>query len=145
MSTTQVTAPFPWVDPMFQYDPLPDEDSIRLLFIDSSEKLNDPLHCELLPISLSDLREQEVEFAAISYFWGDVQPKYLRPLYIGAKVIGIGPNLHDALSCCRYKGRCSIVWADGVCINQKDVRSLYTIHGLAYIQHSQSSEVAKLL
>ena len=110
-----------FVNPIFQYEPLP-EDHIRLLFIDGSDKLADPLDCELLPISLADLREQEVDFTAISYFWGLVQPSCLRPLYIGTKIIGIGPNLHDALLHCRIRDKPAIVWADGVCINQLDVR-----------------------
>ena len=118
-----VTAPFEWVDPIFQYEPLTEEDSIRLLFVDNASNLNDPVCCELLTVSLVDLRREDIEFSAISYFWGDVQPSCLRPLFIGAKVMGIGPNLHDALCNIRQlESKPRIVWADGVCINQKDVR-----------------------
>jgi hypothetical protein len=112
-----------WVDPIFTYSPLPEVDSIRLLFLDNAPSLGDPLRGELIPISLADVKEQELNFSAISYFWGDVQPSNLRPIYIGAKVIGIGPNLHDALSCIRHlNSNPRILWADGVCINQEDVR-----------------------
>lgn len=113
--------PFTWIDPLFHYEPLPTDDSIRLLYLDSSENVNEPLRGELVPMSLSDLIEEEVDFAAISYFWGDVHQ--LRPIFIGSTIMGIGPNLYDALQWCRLADKPSILWADGVCINQKDVRA----------------------
>jgi hypothetical protein len=111
-----------WIDPLFRYDSLPTDDSIRLLYLDGAPNLNDILRCELISISLSELlggTYGDVGFAAISYFWGDVQQ--LQPVFIGSTVMGIGSNLHDALRWYRPPDKPVIVWADGVCINQKDV------------------------
>lgn len=115
-------APLQWIDPLFHYKPLETEDSIRLLLVDGSEEWNAPLRCELIPISLSDIVDQDIDFAAISYFWGDVSPRQLRPIYIGSTIMSIGPNLYDAIQCSRLQSSHTLMWADGVCINQNDVR-----------------------
>lgn len=50
---------------------------------------------------------------------GDVS--YSRTIHIGAKIMRIGPNLYDALLHCRSTDKPAVLWADGVCINQRDV------------------------
>jgi len=60
------------------------------------------------------------KFTALSYVWGG--SLYVEKIYIGTKWLFIGSNLHDALKHLRQKKESITIWADAVCINQRNVQ-----------------------
>jgi hypothetical protein len=92
-------------------DPDPDEDSIRLVLIDSSTNIDDPLSCSLIHVKFAEKRR----YKALSYMWGTEAVKQ-KILLDGAEFY-IGQNLWDALYCLRGLGNKMPFWIDAICIN----------------------------
>lgn len=116
--------------PEFQYEPLGDG-HIRVLRVLSGNK-QARLRCELDYTSLRRPRP----FIALSYAWGD---KYdTTEIELNRGVFSITTSLHGALRAVREPDRDVLVWADAVCINQKDaderseqVQKMYLIYRAA--------------
>ncbi|TVY54882.1 Heterokaryon incompatibility protein 6,OR allele [Lachnellula cervina] len=126
----------------YQYSPVPDTNSIRLIYLKPWRlHRKEKLRCELKTVSLDD--DDVPEFEAISYAWGE--PIFSREILIddGSK-LAITPSLGDALQRMRWNTARSfknalqrmrpgisrsrqlsssvrILWADAVCINQQDI------------------------
>jgi hypothetical protein len=96
-------------------DPDPDEDSIRLVLIESSTSIDDPLSCSLIHVKFADKKR----YKALSYMWGTEAVKQ-RIILNGAE-FDIGQNLWDALHYLRGLGNQMPFWIDAICINQGDV------------------------
>ncbi|KAF6521928.1 hypothetical protein HZS61_013456 [Fusarium oxysporum f. sp. conglutinans] len=95
----------------YQYRPIEDA-SIRLVRILPERKTM--IKCEVIHVSL----EQPPPYTAISYTWGDTGDT--RKIEIEGCLIPIAVSLHGALQALRQKHSSVLVWADALCINQKD-------------------------
>ncbi|KAI0118220.1 heterokaryon incompatibility protein-domain-containing protein [Nemania sp. FL0031] len=106
----------------YQYQPLPAGDTIRILQIEPSSAISDQLRGSLQLHSLS----QAPDFEALSYVWA--QPvtnppgsQCLQTFQIDGDEVEIGGNLAAAFRRLRLPGNSRLVWADAICINQKDI------------------------
>ena len=99
------------------YTPLdPTQKEIRLLHLAPALNHDDPLVCSF---SLASF-DEDVDYEALSYAWGDVTP--VMPVSLEGKEVLITKNLHSALCHLRYLDQQRILWADALCINQSDLR-----------------------
>ncbi|KAK4493623.1 hypothetical protein PRZ48_014341 [Zasmidium cellare] len=123
----------------FTYSPLRSEDQeIRLLRLHpASSTTGDDIQCDLFTASLAD---GDLRYDALSYCWGDPKPR--KNVYINGQGVGTGPELEAALRHFRDTMPGLVIWADAICINQRDdrerseqVRQMGAIYGKA--QHVQ--------
>ena len=63
-------------------------------------------------------RRTKPQYAAMSYVWGDRDPK--QTVSLNGCDFEIGPNLHNALLCMR-SGLPGWFWIDAICINQQNI------------------------
>jgi hypothetical protein len=96
-------------------DPDPNEDSIRLVLIESSTNIDDPLLCSLIHVKFAEKRR----YKALSYMWGTEAVK--QKIFLDGAEFYIGQNLWDALHYLRGLGNQMPFWIDAICINQLDV------------------------
>ena len=98
------------------YEPLDESKrQIRLLHLLPGE--NAELRCTFSLVSLRD----NPTYEAISYVWGDtIDPQniYVEP---GERAMPITKNLHSVLRNVRLQQEERVLWADALCINQKDL------------------------
>lgn len=96
----------------FKYQAL-SRDSIRILELLPGD-LQEPLKCNLQSVQLSSL----LEYEALSYCWG--HPSLTHTVACNGSEVRVTQSLHSALHRLRYKDRSRILWADAICINQKE-------------------------
>lgn len=85
---------------------------------------NTPLRCSLRTVNLFDFddingvaRTSELPiYDALSYVWGDVT--HISTAYCDDHVLQVTCNLESALKRFRHTHKTTILWADGICINQ---------------------------
>lgn len=123
----------------YEYQPLPDEDSIRVLIL-APGKNDEPLSGVLKMIRLSNRRQTlrsaprahkrrktssesevirwtpETPYEAISYVWGPDVKDHI--ILLNGKTHQITANLSDALYQCRQTDKSRVLWADSICIDQ---------------------------
>lgn len=109
----------------FRYRPLSGSASeIRLLEIQPSSKLDDPVLCLLRHVKLHDVPD----YNALSYAWGD--PDNTDEIWVSysseygeitLKSMEITRNLKAALKRLRHRTRTFVVWADALCIDQANI------------------------
>lgn len=99
----------------YQYTTLTGARQIRLLKLHAGAEA-DELAGELVHTSL----DETPSFTALSYAWGDPQPR--KAIRCSGLRVEIGPSLHSALRHLRQPGRETFLWADALCINQEDDR-----------------------
>ena len=102
-----------------RYHPLPDR-GIRLLELlpRRSRFSGDDIQCNIIDAHL----DQQNQYEALSYCWGTVKPdkQYLTILNYGNHKFRITDSLAQAFRQFRIKDRSRLIWADFLCINQKD-------------------------
>lgn len=107
------------VPPKYTYKPLQHKDSIRLIEL-LPGPAGSPLACHISEVQKSNLPQYE----AISYVWGnpvfshvvkELTPDSHTNLYVTA-------NLYNALHAVRDEHTPRTIWADGLCINQSDIK-----------------------
>jgi hypothetical protein len=98
----------------YRYAPLSGARQIRLLKLHAGAEA-DELSVELTHTSL----DKAPCFTALSYPWGDPQPR--RAIRCSGLRAEIGPSLHSALHHLRKPDCEMFVWADALCINQEDI------------------------
>lgn len=84
---------------------------IRLLFLAPG---TEDVHFRLQVANL----EHDLEYEAISYCWGD--PADTREVYCDQKPLQVTNSLFTALKQLRFANQPRTLWADAICINQKD-------------------------
>ncbi|KAK0721971.1 heterokaryon incompatibility protein-domain-containing protein [Lasiosphaeria miniovina] len=103
----------------YQYWNLQEKGWVRILSIEPSRMLADPIRASLLHQSLSDLEERGYE--ALSYCWGKANATCA--ISIDGASFLVRPNLLSALR--RLRRRASrgrrLVWVDAICTNQGDI------------------------
>jgi hypothetical protein len=96
------------------YNPLPDVDFLRVLEILPGAE-EDELRCRIRPMSITDAEDT---YEAISYVWGD--PTITAKILVNNSPMHVTVNLTDALRSFRHPEETKVVWADAICINQRD-------------------------
>ncbi|KAH7359470.1 heterokaryon incompatibility protein-domain-containing protein, partial [Plectosphaerella cucumerina] len=97
----------------YQYSSLALVGQIRLLRLHAGAE-GHALSGDLVTTTLSETPR----FAALSYVWGDSQPR--KAIHFTGLRVEIGTNLQNALQDLRQPGHDTFLWADGICINQED-------------------------
>jgi hypothetical protein len=119
----------------YRYQPLPHEDSIRILVLHPSSSETDPITCTIRHTRLSDA---SLKYEALSYTWGDITQKQAIHVDESGLELLIGRNCHDALRDLRHQSRGRSLWIDAICIIQEDleeraqqVRNMNSIYKLS--------------
>ena len=101
----------------YQYSPLPEGSFTRVIVLQPASLESDELCCDIEFVNLS---REPYTFDAVSYVWGE--PKFTEILRCGSPrdEIAITPTLASALRRFRSPKTPRRLWADAVCINQKD-------------------------
>jgi hypothetical protein len=100
----------------FRYQSFKTASSIRVLALDPGTG-DAALQGQLQHV---DLASSTPSFCALSYVWGTVV--YDRSFECQSSVIMITQSLEEALKRLRLPDKVINIWADGICINQQDVR-----------------------
>lgn len=100
----------------YQYQPLPERRSIRLLTLHPARKPTSPIQCSFTQITLADDDATEVYYEALSYTWGASHGT--KPIVCDAGSILVTPNCEQALLHLRYKLKPRMLWIDAICIEQ---------------------------
>ncbi|KAF2830812.1 HET-domain-containing protein [Ophiobolus disseminans] len=112
--SVRIFRPRSQVGSQYEYRPLPQKRSIRLLYLHPGTE-HDPLQCSLRFDSLdTDL----VDYEAISYAWGDSTKS--RSIACDGQSLAITESIFLALQRFRRVDRIRILWADAICINQRN-------------------------
>lgn len=97
------------------YTPLdPTTQEIRLITLHPNASLTAPV---ILTLSTASLATKP-KYEAISYVWGD--PTITAPISIDGVSVEVTTNLETALRYFRLETEVRILWADAICINQRD-------------------------
>lgn len=99
----------------YRYASLTEPDQIRVLELLPGSQY-DVIKCRLVIVSL----DSGVSYTALSYTWGN--PKKTKNIECEGKKIEVTVNLESALRRLRDTHSVRRLWADAICINQKDVR-----------------------
>ncbi|ETS80103.1 hypothetical protein PFICI_07632 [Pestalotiopsis fici W106-1] len=107
----------------FAYQPLSAEAETRIIELQPAPDASFPLQCRIAELCLSN--KDLTEYEAISYTWGG--QVLSECLYVlgddgggQSSVIKITANLRDALQRFRRQDRARRIWADAICIDQRD-------------------------
>lgn len=105
----------------YQYSEIIQQGVIRLAILEPSNDLEAGIKCSLVHKSLEDCDYDLTEhYVALSYVWGE--PRDTRVVRVDGRALTITASLDLALRHIRDKQRTLFVWADGICINQKDAQ-----------------------
>ena len=88
---------------------------IRLCRLAASSDINEPPYITLDVVSL----DSDPQYEAISYAWGD--PSVTTPVILHGVEWPVTTNLATAFRYLRSPTNETIIWADAICINQKDI------------------------
>ncbi|TEY85205.1 hypothetical protein BOTCAL_0016g00590 [Botryotinia calthae] len=132
----------------FEYHKLIEADAIRLLIVHPGNS-SSPVHCSLIHTSLKECRlDIYAGYTALSYVWGD--PGARKTVFINGLPFSITVNLADAITHLRDENRPLRLWADAICIDQKNLaertqqlglmREIYRLGGRTVIYLGDSSE-----
>lgn len=112
----------------FQYKPLTEPDSIRLLILQPGS-FEQEIHCSLIRTTISHCDRDIVNhYIAISYVWGD--PNEKRRVYVDGNPVLIGANLEAALRDIRDEVGTLRIWADALCVDQLNLEERSSQVGL---------------
>ncbi|KAJ4989724.1 heterokaryon incompatibility protein [Stagonosporopsis vannaccii] len=118
----------------YKYRPLQTPASIRLLQLKPG-KGEEPIRCWLFEVRLDDWPS----YQALSYTWGD--PNDTSTIVCNEGTVTIPRNLAEGLRVLRQPDRLKILWADAVCINQKDTEERGSQVQLMWRIFSEASRV----
>ncbi|KAK2616025.1 hypothetical protein N8I77_002744 [Diaporthe amygdali] len=101
------------------YEPLSHPDSIRILTVFECDNEQDDIEGYISEVRLSDSRNDDEGYTALSYAWGD--RKFTHEIWIGDQRLLIGANLDSALRHLRLQDGPIRLWVDAVCMNLEDL------------------------
>lgn len=108
-----------WSDGGFSYQPLTENDSIRLIQIQPSLLESTDVCCNIIHTTLSQCEHEILDhYTALSYVWGD--PTDLKTIWVDDSPVSVTASLCSALRGLRDATRVLRLWADALCINQGD-------------------------
>jgi hypothetical protein len=99
----------------FEYARLPfNEENRNFRLLEILPGHGDDIVCKLKHTSL----DEKPKYETISYCWGDC--KAAKPIQCNEALLNIPDSLYFALQQFRYRKEIRTLWADAICINQKD-------------------------
>jgi hypothetical protein len=99
----------------YRYNPLQSHREIRLLVLHAPDPTSPGLvFCHLQHASL----DSDLKYTAVSYCWGDSTSR--KPIICSGSLLHVTVNLYNALRDWRPIDGNIQLWADAICINQKD-------------------------
>ncbi|KAF1998488.1 HET-domain-containing protein, partial [Amniculicola lignicola CBS 123094] len=107
--------------PEFEYTSLPDNQHfIRILCLEGPRQVSG-YHRPTIPCVsvLCAPLDEETPFFALSYVWGD--PSKKSPIILNDCIFWVTESLAGAIERFQEPDRILLLWADAVCINQKDL------------------------
>ena len=123
-----------------KYQPLPDR-GIRLLELlpRQSRFSREDIQCNIVDAHL----DRQLQYEALSYCWGIIKPdrESLTILNYGNHKFKITDSLAEAFRRFRLKDRSRFIWADFLCINQKDGKEKGRQVGMMTDIYAQASGV----
>jgi hypothetical protein len=103
----------------FEYRRLIEPDSFRIVLLHPSSIRDKPLQCTLLNTTLSTCDRDIIDhYTALSYVWGNAAQR--GSILIDNSPMDITATLESAFRHIRDATRVVRIWADALCINQKD-------------------------
>ncbi|KAB2103188.1 hypothetical protein AG0111_0g8193 [Alternaria gaisen] len=96
------------------YEPLPQGEFIRVLKLQPG-KAEDDIECSL---EIIDIGTSKDSYEAISYVWGD--SNHTVEVWCNGLQVPVTASLANALHNFRHSSEPRLLWADALCINQKD-------------------------
>ncbi|APA09178.1 hypothetical protein sscle_04g039480 [Sclerotinia sclerotiorum 1980 UF-70] len=138
----------------YQYKPLNEFDSIRLLVLQPSVDITTNIHCTLVTTTLTKCENDIISgYTALSYVWGDA--RVTKSIYIDNKTFEVTANLDSALRHLRDSSRGQLLWVDAICIDQTNdnekskqvvqIGRVYQVARNTVIYLGESTESSKLL
>ena len=113
----------------YECSTITDPETIRLMEIQPSSKLEAPIQCKLRDKNLAQIDyDIFAHYIALSHVWGDGVDRCA--ISVVGKAFDITATLDSALRHIRDPDRVINVWADGVCVNQNDIDERNTQVGL---------------
>jgi len=105
---------------LYHYTPLPDENYIRLLYLEPGTK-GEAGRCQLRIVNLDNAPSSE----ALSYCWGNSNFAFSISVD-GEGAISLTFNLVSALERVRHENEVRVLWADAICIysDQRKIKDL---------------------
>ena len=101
----------------YEYKPL-DLESASVRFVSIQQGVpNDVIYCKVFE-GWVDEEEAGMPYEALSYTWGDTEPR--TEIFVDGGKLSITRNLFEALHQLRYEDQDRVMWIDAICINQKD-------------------------
>lgn len=101
--------------PKYQYRPLEDPSSIRIIELLPARVRESTLRCNITHATRAEVDCGAVSYEALSYVWGD---KPSRPIYCGGRYILVSPNCDAAMRHLRNTHTSRLLWIDAICIDQ---------------------------
>lgn len=103
----------------YEYLPITDSDGIRLINLHPSKDKAATVQCTIIHKTLKKATEEIYDhYTALSYVWGDANDT--TSILVNGLPLKVTKSLETALRHLRDETRLLNVWADGVCINQRD-------------------------
>lgn len=103
----------------YQYRPLIEVNGIRLFELQPATARSDLVKGRLLHTTLTECCDEVIDhFTALSYVWGDASDTIT--ISVDRKPLSVTRTLESALRHVRDSKRMIRIWADAICINQKD-------------------------
>lgn len=102
--------------PTYEYQPIQDPRSTRILHLDPSPNPESTPRCTLEEVSL----DSPPEYEAVSYAWGP--PERTEPIDCDGKTLLVTQNCLQLLRQFRHRSETSrALWIDAICINQESM------------------------
>lgn len=113
----------------YNYAPITSPNTARVLLLNPAKNKSDALSGALWPLELPSHsadeplngphRPQSQPYEALSYLWGD--PTVTEAIRLGGdSALNLTSSIADALRRLRLPDRTRAIWADQICVNQKD-------------------------
>lgn len=105
---------------LYEYKPLTEADSFRLILLEPASSNTADLKCTLLHTTLSQCDRDIIDhYTALSYVWGNATQT--GQIYVDGCRMVVTVTLEAALRDARDPHRVLRIWADALCINQADL------------------------
>jgi hypothetical protein len=121
--------------PQFEYKALPKSQIIRVIKLEPGV-WDSPIRCSLKSYNLDN---DKLSYEAISYVWGTSPDR--KEIICDGKPFDVTTGLFDALQIFRQIDQPRALWADAICINQKDTEERNHQVQLMRIIYSKAAKV----
>jgi hypothetical protein len=121
--------------PQFEYDALPKSQHIRILKLEPGV-WDSPIRCSLESCNVGN---NTLSYEAISYVWGTSSER--KEITCDGQHFRVTTGLFDALQTFRQLDQPRALWADAICINQKDTEERNHQVQLMQIIYSKAAKV----